>query len=222
MTPLFRTEKLVQSFHTGGRTLEILRGVDLEIGPGTCVSIRGASGSGKSTLLHLLGGLDRPAAGRIFYRESDLAGWSANRLARWRSERIGFVFQSCHLLPELSAHENVMLPAAFARRDARERAAYLLEQVGLGGRLEHRPGELSGGEQQRVALARALVNDPDVILADEPTGNLDEDNAAAVADLLLDLVGQNQKSLVLVTHDPDLAARTPHRFKLEHGHLIQL
>ena len=176
LAPLITARGLHKTYLVGKRSLEVLRGIDLEVVRGEFLALRGASGAGKSTLLHLLGGLDLPNAGEIRFDGMDLRALSAGALAQWRNRRIGFIFQAYHLLPELSALENVALPARLARiapAEAARRAAALLERVGLGQRMEHRPYELSGGEQQRVAVARALVNEPDLILADEPTGNLD-------------------------------------------------
>ncbi|GAB4249424.1 MAG: ABC transporter ATP-binding protein [Candidatus Methylacidiphilales bacterium] len=199
---------IYKSFRHGtGEELPVLCGLDLVVRRGEVVSIQGSSGSGKSTLLHLMAGLDRPNAGSISWDGSPCHGWSRGQWARWRLAKLGFVFQSYHLLPELTVRENVMVPGWLAGRPNPGRADQLLKEVGLGERAGHRPGELSGGEQQRAAIARALANDPELILADEPTGNLDPATAEIIIKLLLDLAARKQKALVLVTHDPDLARR---------------
>jgi ABC-type lipoprotein export system ATPase subunit len=213
---------LRKSYLMGKRTLEVLRGIDLVVARGEFLALRGASGAGKSTLLHLLGGLDLPNAGEISFDGMDLRGLSARGLARWRNRRVGFIFQAYHLLPELSALENVALPARVARTapaEAARRAAALLERVGLSQRLEHRPYELSGGEQQRVAIARALVNEPDLILADEPTGNLDSHTGADIIQLLQALREERQATFILATHDAHIAARAQRVVELADGQL---
>jgi ABC-type lipoprotein export system ATPase subunit len=217
-----RATGLTKSYALGRRTLEVLRNVDLEVPKGDFVALRGASGAGKSTLLHLLGGLDRPDRGEVWVGDQRLAGFSAAELTRFRNLQVGFIFQSYHLLPELDALENVMLPARMARisvADARERATRLLQRVGLGERLEHLPTELSGGEQQRVALARCLVNDPPLILADEPTGNLDSRTGTAVLELLLELRAERGRTLVIATHDSAVAARAQRVVEMVDGRL---
>lgn len=215
---------LHKTYHDGTRDLPVLRGADLDIYPGEVVSIVGLSGTGKSTLLHLLGALDRPTAGTIRLRGKDLAGLSSRELAEMRCRSIGFIFQFHHLLSEFSALENVLVPGLIMKRgmeELRSDAVRLLESVGLGDRLEHRPAKLSGGEQQRVALARSLVNNPDVILADEPTGNLDPRTAETVMELLWENTRQRNKSLVIVTHDLGIAARADRQFSLQDGLLVQ-
>ena len=204
----------------GGTRLDILRGIDLAIAPGEQVAIVGPSGSGKSTFLHQLGLLDRPSAGTITFDGRDTALMSDMVRATLRNRHIGFVFQAHHLLPEHDAIGNVMMPVRLAGASARVaemRAMALLDAVGLLDRLKHRPGELSGGEQQRVALARALVMGPDLVLADEPTGNLDPLTASGVFELLLDLQQQLRTTLVVVTHSNDLAERFPRRLALQGG-----
>ncbi len=184
------------------------------------VAIVGASGVGKSTFLHILGGLERPTGGKVLYGDADLYALDGARLARFRNERIGFVFQFHHLLPEFTALENVMMPAlirGMQRQDAVKLATGLLGDVGLGGRLHHRPGELSGGEQQRVAVARALVLDPDVVLADEPTGNLDAHTGEAVHELLRDINRRRAVTFVVVTHNDKLAMRADRIFRMIEG-----
>jgi len=221
--PLVTARGLRKSYLMGKRTLEVLRDIDLVVARGEFLALRGASGAGKSTLLHLLGGLDLPNAGEISFDGTDLRSLSARDLAEWRNRRVGFIFQAYHLLPELSALENVALPARVARTapaEAARRAAALLERVGLAQRLEHRPYELSGGEQQRVAIARALVNEPDLILADEPTGNLDSHTGADIIQLLQTLREERQATFILATHDAQIAARAPRVIELADGHLV--
>ncbi len=211
-----------KSFKLGKQVLHVLRGVTLEVYRGEFVALRGASGAGKSTLLHLLGGLDRPTKGEIKFAGQDLATFSARALAQFRNRRIGFVFQAYHLLPELDALENVALPARLARVPAAEaeaRARKLLERVGLGERLEHKPYELSGGEQQRVAIARALINAPELVLADEPTGNLDSRAGEEIIQLLCELRAERGVTLVVATHNPDIAARAPRILELVDGQI---
>jgi lipoprotein-releasing system ATP-binding protein len=214
---------LSRSFTLGdGSELAILQGVDLAIESGEAVAIVGASGSGKSTLLHLLGALDQPTSGEIQVGGRSLTGRSSQELARLRNRFVGFVFQFHHLLREFTSVENVMLPGLIdgrSRQDMRERARELLEAVGLGERLDHRPGQLSGGEQQRVAVARALANDPVVLLADEPSGNLDTRTSEALHDLLFKIREQRNLSLVLVTHNRELASRADRTLLLREGSL---
>jgi lipoprotein-releasing system ATP-binding protein len=207
---------------SGPLPLPVLDGIDLDIRKGEMLAIVGASGVGKSTLLHLLGALDRPTSGKVFYGGLDVFGLDNGPLARFRNERVGFVFQFHHLLPEFSALENVMMPALIRRMDREEaaRAAErILNDVGLGARLHHRPGELSGGEQQRVAVARALVLNPDVVLADEPTGNLDMHTGEAVHDLLLSINKQQGITFVIVTHNDKLAVRADRVLRMADGRL---
>jgi ABC-type lipoprotein export system ATPase subunit len=220
--PLITARGLHKSYAVGKRTLEVLRGINLEVARGEFLALRGASGAGKSTLLHLLGGLDLPNAGEIRFDGVDLRALSAGALAQWRNRRVGFIFQAYHLLPELSALENVALPARLARvasAEAARRAAALLERVALGQRLEHRPYELSGGEQQRVAVARALVNEPDLILADEPTGNLDSHTGGEIIQLLETLRAERQATFIMATHDAHIAARARRVLELADGQL---
>ena len=202
-----RARGLRKSFRLGATTLEILRGVDLDVKRGERVFLCGASGAGKSTLLYTLAGLERPTSGDVHFEEEDLYRVSAARQAALRNTRMGFVFQSYMLLPELTALENVALPGLIGGKDERERAAELLEKVGLGPRSGHLPSELSGGEQQRVAIARALANRPSMLFADEPTGNLDSKTGGEIIDLLLGLAGENGTTLLAVTHDAGLASR---------------
>ena len=209
-----------KTYVLGRRSLEVLRGVDLQVQKGELLALRGASGAGKSTLLHILGGLDTPDQGEIWFSGKNLQMLSAFNLARWRNHVIGFIFQAYHLLPELDALENVCLPARMARAPGRateDRARQLLERVGLGQRLEHKPAELSGGEQQRVAIARALINSPELILADEPTGNLDSHTGEEIIELLLALRTERQTTLIIATHDTKVAERAPRIFNLVDG-----
>lgn len=220
---LLAARNVHKTYHLGQRSLEVLRGVDLELRRGDCVALRGASGAGKSTLLHLLGGLDSPTHGDIWLGGRNLAELSAWELARVRRERVGFIFQAYYLLPELDALENVCLPARMARKPARSvevRGRELLARVGLRDRAEHKPYELSGGEQQRVAIARALINEPELILADEPTGNLDSHTGQEIIELLLTLRQEKQTTLVMATHDAALAARAPCVMELADGAFV--
>lgn len=204
-----------------GRTLDILAGIDIGINPGEAVAILGASGSGKSTLLGLLAGLDEPSSGRVEVLGQDLATLDEDGRAALRAGRVGFVFQSFQLLPGMSALENVALPLQIGRQpNPQQVAARLLHEVGLGERMSHLPRQLSGGEQQRVALARAFAGDPAVLFADEPTGNLDADSGARVADLLFDLRDRVGSTLLLVTHDQQLAARCDRTLRLGGGRLL--
>ncbi|MEJ2540059.1 MAG: ABC transporter ATP-binding protein [Gemmatimonadota bacterium] len=205
--------------------LHVLRGVDLTLEPGGALAIMGASGAGKSTLMHLMGGLDRPTSGEIRVGGKALEALDDTALARVRNEEIGFVFQFHHLLREFTAEENVMMPRLIAgtdRRSARERARELLTEVGLAERTTHRPSELSGGEQQRVAVARALANDPVVLLADEPSGNLDHHTSERLHDLLFRLRDERGLAMVLVTHNAELAHRADRILKLEDGVVLPL
>jgi ABC-type lipoprotein export system ATPase subunit len=213
---------LHKRYEMGPRSLEVLRGVNLSIARAEFLALRGASGSGKSTLLHLLGGLDAPNAGEIWFAGSNLASLSSRELSQLRNLKIGFIFQAYHLLPELDALENVCLPARMARTGvsvAEARGRDLLARVGLKDRIEHRPTELSGGEQQRVAIARALINSPELILADEPTGNLDSRTGHEIIDLLCDLRAEHQTTLVIATHDSKVAERAPKVVQLVDGQI---
>jgi len=211
---------LKKTYVMGRRTLEVLRGVDMAIAVGDFVALRGASGTGKSTLLHLIGGLDTPNAGEILFRGQNIARFSESELTNFRNRRIGFVFQAYHLLPELTALENVSLTARIARIPvgvAALRARELLTRVGLQDRLDHKPAELSGGEQQRVAIARALINEPELLLADEPTGNLDSKTGGEIMQLLQTLRTEKHTTLVIATHDAKVAATAPRVVELVDG-----
>lgn len=215
--PHLVAKDLRRSFKVGKRTIEVLRGVSLEVRQGESVFLCGASGAGKTTLMYTLAGLEHPESGEVVFEGRRLYQGSERAQAKLRNERIGFVFQGYFLLPELTALENVMLPGLIDRKPDPATARVLLEQVGLAGRAQHLPPELSGGEQQRVAIARALINNPSIIFADEPTGNLDSKTGETIIDLLLALVREKQKTLVVVTHDSTLAARGDRRLEIRDG-----
>ena len=217
---LLRAKSIFKSYNQGMSRLEILKGVDLEIRKGDSVCIVGESGSGKSTLLHILGTLDRPDRGELSYRESNLLQMSDDELATFRNEKMGFVFQFHHLLKEFTAIENVMMPLRIAgidKKKSREQAFYWLEQIGVSHRAEHNPNQLSGGELQRVAIARALVRNPEIIFADEPTGNLDSTNGNLIKDLFFQLKEKHGLTLVIVTHDNSFASRFSKLMRLRDG-----
>jgi len=219
-TPLLVGEDLEREFRTGPEVVRILRGASITVNTGEVVALVGASGVGKSTLLHLLGALDRPTSGRVLFEGVDLFRHGESALARYRRQEVGFVFQFYNLLGEMSALENAMLPPLLERRpwrEARERAAAALAEVGLADRMGHRPGEMSGGEQQRVAIARALMNGPRIILADEPTGNLDPKTSEIVYDLFLQLQAERGIAFLIATHNPDLARRADRIYRLIEG-----
>ncbi len=220
MAALVRIEGLRKTYLMGEKRVEVLRGLDLEIEEGELLALTGPSGAGKSTFLHVVGTLDVPTAGRVLFEGADVFERGEEGLARFRNETIGFVFQSHHLLPEFTALENAMMPALIRRvprGEARRRAQEMLARVGLAERLEHRPGELSGGEQQRVAVARALCLQPRLLLADEPTGNLDPGTAEGIHALLADLNRSLGITAVVVTHNEGLAASFPRRLRLQAG-----
>ena len=220
--PILRCADLWKSFGPEGRRVEVLRGLDLEVRRGEMVAVLGESGTGKTTLLHLIGGIDRPDRGSILFRGRDVAAAGAHERAVYRNRDLGFVFQFHHLLPEFSAVENAMMPLLIRvedRRRARQRALALLQELGLLDSADRRPTELSGGEQQRVAVARAIVGGPALLLADEPTGNLDERNAEAVFALLFDLHRRRGMTTLFVTHSARLASKCSRVLRMEHGSL---
>ncbi|MBE7414052.1 MAG: ABC transporter ATP-binding protein [Deltaproteobacteria bacterium] len=219
---LIRAAGLRKTYGGSGKTVEVLKGIDLSIAKGETIAVVGASGAGKSTLLNILGALDRPTSGEVSFKGEPVFGYDDSRLAAFRNRHMGFVFQFHHLLPEFTALENVMLPALIGGgglNAARERATKLLSEVGLGARLDHKPGELSGGEQQRAAIVRALMQSPEVILADEPTGNLDTRTGEEVFSLLFDLNRSMGTAMVIVTHNEGLASRLGRRLKMVDGRI---
>jgi len=221
--PLIRIRGLVKSYHRGEQDIPVLTGIDLDVAAGEFVALMGPSGSGKSTLLNLIAGIDKPSAGTIEIGGIDIATLSESELADWRAEHVGFIFQFYNLLPVLSAFENVELPLLLTglnSRQRRERVQQLLNLVALADRADHYPNELSGGQQQRVAIARALVTDPTLIVADEPTGDLDRHTGEEVLGLLQRLVDELGKTIVMVTHDPKAAARARRVVQLEKGVLV--
>lgn len=211
---------IYRSFKIGSRKVEVLRGINLDINKGESVFLCGASGAGKTTLLYTLAGLERPESGEVTFEDHKLYSGGAGKDAKIRNQRMGFVFQGYFLLPELTALENTLVPSLIRHQPDPEIAQSLLETVGLADRMHHLPNELSGGEQQRVAIARALINDPAIVFADEPTGNLDTTNGEAIMELLGGLVREKQKTLVVVTHDQDLAARGDRVVHIRDGHLV--
>jgi len=215
--PQLIARNLFQSFRMGARRIEVLRGISMEIAHNEAVFLSGASGAGKTTLLYTLAGLERPESGTVEFEGRLLYSETSTGQARLRNEKMGFVFQGYFLLPELTALENVLLPGMIGRTGARTNAEESLAAVGLGDRMHHLPAELSGGEQQRVAIARALTNDPDIIFADEPTGNLDSKTGGEIVDLLLNLVRERKKTLLVVTHDARLAARGDRQLHIKDG-----
>ncbi|MGZ8428722.1 MAG: ABC transporter ATP-binding protein [Candidatus Deferrimicrobiaceae bacterium] len=219
-----RVENLRKEFRKKGGMLEVLKGISFTLGRGEMLSVVGVSGAGKTTLLQIVGTLDRATSGSVLYDGEDVTSLPEEKLAGFRNRKVGFVFQFHHLLPEFDARENVMLPcliAGMGRQEARKRAEELLSEVGLSGRVTHRVGELSGGEQQRVAICRALAMGPEILLADEPTGNLDKETAMGVADLLVDLNRKRGLSLVVVTHNEGLAGRMHRVLKIDDGRIVR-
>jgi lipoprotein-releasing system ATP-binding protein len=221
---ILATKCITKAYQMEGSRLEVLKGVDISIKKGEAVCIMGTSGAGKSTLLHILGTLDRPSLGKVYYQGEDLTRKSDEQLAEFRNKKMGFVFQFHHLLPELTALENVSLPARIggkSKSEAKSKAEELLKKLGLSQRGHHYPSELSGGERQRVAIARALVQDPEILLADEPSGNLDQDNGEVIQDLFFQLQKDLDLTLIVVTHDPEFARRFPKVYRLKNGVFIK-
>lgn len=220
MSIQLRAQDLERSFRISKTNIPVLRGVSLEISNGEAVFLCGASGAGKTTLLYTLAGLETPESGTVEFEGKSLYKIGSDQLARLRNSRMGFVFQSYFLLPELTALENVLVPAMIGGQAPVQKGSELLERVGLSGRLHHLPAELSGGEQQRVAIARALINDPAILFADEPTGNLDSHTGEAIIELLLGVARNDSRTLVVVTHDEHLARRGDRLVRIEDGKLV--
>lgn len=217
MPPLIQTTNLTRSYRLGKKNLTVLEGVNLSIERGEKIFLCGPSGAGKTTLLYTLAGLETPQAGRVLIDNIDLYSLSRAAQSRFRNQRIGYIFQNYHLLPELTALENVMVPGAIGGHQTHDQAKLALARVGLADRADHLPAELSGGEQQRVAIARAIVNEPDILFADEPTGNLDSHNSAAILQLLMDLVREKQTTLIVVTHDSSLTQHGDRTLTIKDG-----
>jgi putative ABC transport system ATP-binding protein/lipoprotein-releasing system ATP-binding protein len=217
MPPLIQTTQLTRTYQLGKKSLTVLREINLEIAAGEKVFLCGPSGAGKTTLLYTLAGLETPQEGKVIIDGTDLYGLSRAVQSRFRNQRIGYIFQNYHLLPELTALENVMVPGAISGKNHKEQAMQALTRVGLTERADHLPAELSGGEQQRVAIARAIVNEPDILFADEPTGNLDSKNSEAIMELLLQLVKEKHTTLIVVTHDAALAIHGDRTLMIKDG-----
>ncbi len=221
---LLQVSNVSKHYTDGAVETQVLHSVNIEVYKGEQLAIVGSSGSGKSTLLHIMGTLDKPSSGSVVMLDEDLYKLSSKRQAHVRNSNIGFIYQFHHLLPEFSALENVSMPALIQgkkRKEVESKATALLERVGLGHRLTHTPAEMSGGERQRVAIARALINDPKLVLADEPTGNLDANSGEAVYELITELAAQLGTAFVVVTHDQDLAARMDRQLHMKNGHLVK-
>ena len=225
---MLRAESIHKIYKDGKRELHVLKGVSMELRKDDVIAIVGPSGAGKSTLLHILGGIDKPSSGKVFLDSSDFYSLDDIKRAKFRNQKIGFVFQFYHLLPDFTALENVMLPALIKIRESggkkqevKNRAEILLEDVGLGKRIHHRPSELSGGEQQRVAIARALVNNPKALLCDEPTGNLDSEMGLEILNILFNLNKKNKTAIVIVTHDKEIARRANRIVEMKDGVLVK-
>ena len=219
---MIQVRNLYKTFIKDGQKIEVLKGIDLDIAGGDSLAVVGVSGAGKSTLIHILGTLDRPTSGAVLFDGIDVYTWPEQKLAAFRNRKIGFVFQFNNLLPEFSSLENVMMPALIQRipkTAAKRRAEAILAEVGLEDRITHKPGELSGGEQQRVAIARALILEPDIILTDEPTGNLDTETGKKIEDILLTLNQTKRITLIVVTHNQSLADRMSHQIGLRDGRM---
>ena len=215
---------LKKSFNKDGQEIEVIKGFNLEIARGESLAMLGVSGAGKSTFIHILGTLDHPTSGTVLFDGVNVFDWPETKIAEFRNKKIGFVFQFHHLLPEFNALENTMMPGLISgmqREEASDRAGTLLEEVGLGHRMKHKPGELSGGEQQRVAVARAVVKNPEILYADEPTGNLDFENSAQIATLLTEL-NKEGLTIVMVTHNLEMAQQEAHRtIRMQYGHVVE-
>src|SRR5262249_24960425 len=221
---LITVEGVAKEYERGTERVSVLCGVDLEIADGDFVALIGPSGSGKTTLLNLIAGLDRPTSGRILFAGQEISALDETQLARWRTNAVGFVFQFFHLIPVLTAYENVVLPLLLMRMSSsrrREGVRTVLDMVGLSHRLHHRPGQMSGGEQQLFGIARALVTDPRLIVADEPTGDLDSSRSREILDLLESLCAELQKTILMVTHDPTAAARAHRLLRIDKGLLVE-
>lgn len=221
---IIKVEDVWKTYKLGEVDLTVLKGINFSIKSGSFVAIMGPSGSGKSTLLHIIGALDLPSKGRTFISGRDISRMSEDDLSKVRGKKIGFVFQQFNLLPNLTALENVILPMVFqsvGEKERKKRAGDLLASFGLGERLEHRPNELSGGERQRIAIARALANDPDIIVADEPTGNLDSTTGKKIMNILVDLHKNQKKTIIVVTHDPNIADYTEQTINIKDGQIIK-
>jgi putative ABC transport system ATP-binding protein len=222
---MIKLENVARVYQMGQTLVQALRGLNLEIADGEFVAIMGPSGSGKSTLLHLIGGLDLPTTGRVLLGDLDIAQQNGNQLAELRGRKVGFVFQTFNLVPTLSALKNVELPMIFQkvpRKERYEKARRLLEQVGLGDRLHHKPSELSGGECQRVAIARALANNPQILLADEPTGNLDAESGEQIMQILKRLNEEQKMTIIVVTHNPDVARYAHRIIRMRYGQIEEI
>jgi len=219
---MIQIKNLQKTFIKDGHRIEVLKGLNFEIAEGQSLAVVGVSGAGKSTLIHIIGTLDHPTSGAVLFDGVDVFTWPEKRLAAFRNRKIGFVFQFHNLLPEFTALENAMMPALIQRmpkRESKRRAEAILGEVGLGDRMTHKPGELSGGEQQRVALARALILEPEILLADEPTGNLDTETGKRIEDMLISLNRTKRITLIVVTHNPSLADRMSHHIGLRDGRM---
>jgi lipoprotein-releasing system ATP-binding protein len=219
---MIKIRNLSKSFIKGDNTIEVLKRLDLDIANGESLAILGVSGAGKSTFMHILGALDHPTSGNVFYDDADIFSWDEKKLASFRNKKIGFIFQFNNLLPEFTCLENTIMPAlihGLSKREAKEKGEAILNQVGLAHRTTHKPGELSGGEQQRVAVARALIMEPEIILADEPTGNLDTDTGNKIEDVLVQLNETQKLTLVVVTHNQLLAKRMSRSIGLRDGRI---
>lgn len=223
MEALIKLENVWKTYKLGETNLSVLKGVNLEIAPGTFATIMGPSGSGKSTLMYMLGLLDTPSQGKVFLQGQDTTNFSEDKLAEVRGKRIGFIFQQFNLLQNLTALENVMLPMIFqgiSEQKRKEKAKILLESVNLANRINHKPSEMSGGEQQRIAIARSLVNDPEILIADEPTGNLDSTTGKAVMEILTKLHREQKKTIIVVTHDPNIAHYSQNIIHIQDGQIV--